>query len=274
MRSQALRRTGAILIAAAVGTFGLSCGDDETSHGLNPLAVIAVASDVSLITVLGLQAHTAGRMTLPPFQAPGSAATPAPTVIACPAITAGGDSLLQLDFGAGCVSDFDSTFGSGLLSFDTNPDPVLNTYNLSSQIDGYSRDGRLVSGELELGDTGVNLVTLTASLVTFSGGGLGGLLSGFLSTTEDMGQSVDYCTVWIASEQSTGAMSIGDDLYGFTITAPLTFSTCCAYPTQGEMTVENSGRSATIDFGDGTCDNQAVMTVGGESQTIVLGIAP
>jgi hypothetical protein len=40
------------------------------------------------------------------------------------------------------------------------------------------------------------------------------------------------------------------------------------------MNVSSSGRSATIDFGDGTCDNQAVLTLGGESQTIVLGFAP
>jgi len=251
----------------------VSCGDDESegNDGLNPLAVIAVASDVSLITVVGLQAHTAGDMTLPVLSAPGLPTELVPAAIVCPAITAPGDSLLVLDFAAGCVSDFDSTFGAGTLTFDVFPDPVLKTYGLSTQIDGYSRDGRSVSGALDIGDTGVNLVNITPTLVAFSGGGLGGVLSAFLSATETSG--VDYCTVWSVSSQSSGAVSIGDDLYNFAVTAPIVFATCCAYPTQGEMTVSSSGKSATIDFGDGTCDNEAVLTLGGESQTIVLGFA-
>ncbi|MCC6839281.1 MAG: hypothetical protein IT230_03905 [Flavobacteriales bacterium] len=60
--------------------------------------------------------------------------------------------------------------------------------------------------------------------------------------------------------------------YTAAITSPLHVQIGCPFITQGIVQVTPEGLPVrTIDFGDGTCDNLAVFTVGGFSITIILG---
>jgi hypothetical protein len=60
-----------------------------------------------------------------------------------------------------------------------------------------------------------------------------------------------------------------------TITSPLIIKAACTptnYPiAQGIITFTRNSKSATLDYGIGTCDNLAVFTIDGASYTIVLG---
>lgn len=61
-----------------------------------------------------------------------------------------------------------------------------------------------------------------------------------------------------------------------TITTPLRVKMSCVAVNKplivsGVITVVRNGHTATLDYGDGTCDNTAVLTVNGNEYTIVIG---
>lgn len=56
-----------------------------------------------------------------------------------------------------------------------------------------------------------------------------------------------------------------------TITNPLLVKLNCNNITQGVITMVRDATTATLDYGDGTCDNQAVFTMNGNSYQIILG---
>lgn len=56
-----------------------------------------------------------------------------------------------------------------------------------------------------------------------------------------------------------------------TITTPLIINATCNHFVEGVITFVKNGNTATLDFGNGTCDNQAVFTVNGNSTPITLG---
>lgn len=55
-----------------------------------------------------------------------------------------------------------------------------------------------------------------------------------------------------------------------TITTPLIIKLNCNNITKGIITFVRNSRTATLDYGDGTCDNQAIFTVNGVPRTITL----
>ena len=55
-----------------------------------------------------------------------------------------------------------------------------------------------------------------------------------------------------------------------TITTPLLVDRTCGYITQGVIEMSSEDKSGSIDFGDGTCDDVAVVTRDGESREIDL----
>lgn len=56
-----------------------------------------------------------------------------------------------------------------------------------------------------------------------------------------------------------------------TITSPLIIKLNCSNIVQGIITFERNGNTATLDYGNGNCDNQAVFTINGISYPIFLG---
>lgn len=61
-----------------------------------------------------------------------------------------------------------------------------------------------------------------------------------------------------------------------TITTPLMVKMSCISTNKpllvsGVITIERNGNTATLDYGDGTCDNTALFTFNGTSVTIVIG---
>jgi hypothetical protein len=69
-----------------------------------------------------------------------------------------------------------------------------------------------------------------------------------------------------------GGVGSQEIAFGFSVTDTMFVSTCCAYPTAGILRITAGGMiPATVDFGDGTCDNVATLTIAGHSQQITLG---
>jgi hypothetical protein len=274
---------GLCVLFAAAGPW-TGCGDDDEGGGgggPNPLAVIATASDVSVLSVLALQAGSLGPLAFPDFgPGPRFAFAPAdtffPPPLLCPMVSATGDSLgdsMTFDFGNGCVSTMDGQLTAGLVAFEAGTNTLGNGLRFSSaDLGGFSRNGRTVlSGELAVEERGM-LLDVDIPFTAFSQGSVDGSLSGSF-TAGPSGDPADpyYCRTWKIGEGS-GTATFGGLDYAFSVLDTLVVSTCCGFPLQGSLTVVREGRTpAFFDFGNGTCDSLAVLTIGGEKQTIVLG---
>jgi hypothetical protein len=65
----------------------------------------------------------------------------------------------------------------------------------------------------------------------------------------------------------------GNKSYRVVVQEPIRIETCCPSPVAGKLFVSASGFSpAVVDFGEGFCDNRAVMT--SEDQTFELVLGP
>lgn len=65
--------------------------------------------------------------------------------------------------------------------------------------------------------------------------------------------------------------SQGSFTFSRNINTPLRREAACQWLTSGNVTISRSGRpSRTIDYGNGSCDNQATVTVNGTTRTITL----
>lgn len=70
---------------------------------------------------------------------------------------------------------------------------------------------------------------------------------------------------------SANGTNINNVSYTVNIDTPLKVSTSCRYITSGVATLKVTGiADRVIDFGDGTCDNSATVTIGKLSYTIPL----
>jgi hypothetical protein len=68
-----------------------------------------------------------------------------------------------------------------------------------------------------------------------------------------------------------GSVTINDTAsYTKTITSPLLFNASCDYISKGVVELTKNGTTATIDYGDGTCDNKATVTINGTTEEINL----
>jgi hypothetical protein len=75
--------------------------------------------------------------------------------------------------------------------------------------------------------------------------------------------------VFLIRGMSSGSQ--GSFTFNRVINTPLRREVSCQWLTSGNVTISRSGRpSRTIDYGNGTCDNQAIVTVNGTTRTITL----
>jgi hypothetical protein len=259
--------------------FGPGCGDEngDENDRPNPAALITLASDLSVATSLALQAETLGEIGLPPA-APrfAPADTLLPGEITCPLVGTTSDSLarfLTLDFADGCVSDLDGLTASGAVVFTVTDNALGNGTRLSAEFQGYARQGRRTEGGLEAEERG-QFLDISMSLLVLTGGSMGGILSGDLVAkrlSDPTGPA--YCRDWMIDEGS-GSMTISGFNYTFDVLDTLVVPTCCGFPVEGALAVTGAGLiPAFFDFGDGTCDSLATLTISGDRQTIALGYA-
>jgi hypothetical protein len=87
-------------------------------------------------------------------------------------------------------------------------------------------------------------------------------VSGF--ETSDKSDDVYYLS-------GSGSIVINDTAsYTKTITSPLLYDASCGYIISGTVELNRNGNVTTIDFGDGTCDDKAIVTTNGTTEEINL----
>ena len=264
-----------------------ACGDNGSSPGRvspEPADMATVASDLALVTGLGLQQATVAKLVSPQVQGAGPGLAPAATdtllreLVTCPLVLRHREaaSSYELRYGAGCVSGFDGLASSGSIQFTVDSEPPFIAFDMSSSFDTFVRGGRRVSGLADIMGATTLRLTLEASGLYMSGRGAGGFFTASLDIApgEDPcgGGDDPLCAGWRVLPGGSGSLSTSLYIYNISVQDTLVVSGCHPHLVRGVIAVTSAGTyPAFIDFGDGTCDDIAIMTVEGRTQTLILG---
>lgn len=206
--------------------------------------------------------------------------------LVCPDVTVGGQNsvtVLTLDYGPapGCTSELDGQVHSGALSISTNGlslNPItfdFTSYTTATTAGDFSIDGG-IEGTINLPARAVALEIVDLLLSGPSGNtAVDGMLTGTLNNNgTPLVLTDDAWTIRgdmvVTADQKVYIVEIEDAL-------PILLRTDCAWPLSGRVSIAvvlgNSGATSppsTLDFGSGTCDDLAMVTVGGVTTTIHL----
>jgi hypothetical protein len=185
---------------------------------------------------------------------------------------------LIVDFGAGCTSG-DNIARSGSITYIFSGKLSTPGTTISATFNNYTVAGYHLGGTYSLlnSTTGSSLSltsTVTAGTITYPNDSSYSF-SGTKTVTVASGSLTDISTFIF---NVTGGYTISNTNTGeslaVTVTTPLEKKESCKYVdagvaafvyTKGSLTV-----GGTLNYGDGTCDNSAVVTIGAATKTITL----
>ncbi len=181
---------------------------------------------------------------------------------------------MTIDFGAGCTSSNNITRKGKLIAVLSGKIRTSGT-TLAVSFDNYSVNGFKLEGNYMItnnGGTGLNFTRQVSNgKLTYPDGTTWYTYTG----THTLVQTGGAGTVTFADDNFsvTGngitTSSAGNSLT-VNITTPLVKAGTCRNISSGIEQFTYNGISGSLNFGDGTCDNQALLTVGILSQTITL----
>jgi hypothetical protein len=181
---------------------------------------------------------------------------------------------ITVDFGSGCT-DNDGKFKSGKVTLTIEKLWEPGT-DVSIEYDNYKEDGASLSGKFTL----QNQSTQSAGIYT--------VLAENIQAADANGYTIAYDAAQTFT-QTAGHISWWDwtdDVYAitgtinsvltngetvdWTIQTPLVKANNCFWVSAGTGTLNINGLDALVDYGDGTCDNKATVTVNGQTYQITL----
>jgi hypothetical protein len=199
----------------------------------------------------------------------------------CAVVTASGSfpaKTITVDFGTGCTNSKGIT-RKGIITIlltDSiqNPGSVTTITFNNFFVNGFKRDGSITRTNTSVAGSNVRSFnrTITNGQIT-SPAGLTWSRSCNLDFLQTAGMATP-CDITDDTYQITGTRTT-TNAQGKTRTAttqtPLQRKMSCSNIDQGILLIQGPNNSATLDFGTGNCDNQAVLTVSGKApKTITL----
>ncbi len=184
---------------------------------------------------------------------------------------------LVLDFGSGCTSA-DGIIRSGKLTYVFTgpiiaPQATATVTFSNYTVNGYGLQGTYVITNNSSEQVGVSINTVVTN--------------GIITYPNTTNYHYSHNRTYIMTAGATTPYDISDDVYSitgnssfsaadgsnivWTISTPLIKAINCPYIKQGVVGFSyNQTINGTIDFGDGTCDSNATITVGSFSEPITL----
>jgi hypothetical protein len=178
---------------------------------------------------------------------------------------------LVIDFGSGCMCA-DGRFRSGqiIVKFTTDANrriagSVVRRRNYFVNYNQHTARRTFT----DLGNGGFNVAVDSASIIRANNGGTHSWTANwtFTPTANNTATVHEYTVTGMAA--GVNRKGVG---YTTTIQTPLLrSSTCFKYYTSGVVSIANNkGKTMLLDYGNGTCDNTATVTVNGRTRTITL----
>jgi hypothetical protein len=277
------------LIGAAVAALAITaCGGDDDPTPQDDVTPVEAAI-AARAAVIGVQTGYSGSSTMIAEHSNKPERTLAPQHLfglVCPDVTLGGQNsvtVLTLDYGPapGCTSELDGQVHSGTVTIGTNGlalNPItfdFTSYTTATTAGDFAIDGG-IEGTINLPARSVALEIVDLLLSGPSGTtAVDGMLTGSLNNNDTpLVLTDDAWTIRgemvVTADQKVYIVEIEE-------AAPILLRTDCAWPLSGRVAISvvlgNSGATsppAALDFGAGTCDDLALVTVGGVTTTVHL----
>jgi hypothetical protein len=189
---------------------------------------------------------------------------------------------LTIDFGNGCTWRGHNM--SGKVVLEVSGKVSAGNATMNGSFEQLSVDGNTLSGKINVttGAAGQSLRNMTFSFtdgkVTTAEGKSVLIASVVATRTQVEGQLTTVSTGGLIAFQddvfeiSFSGNGTGSDGDAFTLSTPtaLRRSMTCRWIATGKVEIKSGIKTASIDFGTGTCDDEAIITVAGEVKTVKL----
>jgi hypothetical protein len=289
-----LKNLPAILLLATAITSLISCKKDKstpsssstaTNNAAANMTANAVTADNIYSDAFSVALQTSSDQSLDIMMQRAGRSTDSPQGIEgtyyCANISVSGSTFpvtVTVDFGTGCKSA-DSITRSGSITYvfsgrlSTPGTTISATFN-NYVVNGYQLNGiytiantttNLNSPQLTTTVTGGNILFPTDTSYSFAGTKTISLASGSIINVSGLVFNI------------TGNYKIGSsygDTLAVTVTTPLEKKVTCQYVDQGvisfDYTKNTDSVSGTLDYGSGTCDDQALLTIGPFTENITI----
>lgn len=189
-----------------------------------------------------------------------------------------------IDFGTSCVNNY-GVYRSGILNV-TFTGPLFNpTSTIVIEPSNFTLNGKAIAGRFVISNASFSKTTGMQYTTELTGGKV--TLADTLVINYACKKTVKQIEGF---ELDRPFQNLSDDVYSITGTAslsydkgPVTGSTAtfttqdalikkwsCQYISKGKLKVDFNNVSGVIDYGDGTCDDKATITVGDKAKEITL----
>ena len=183
--------------------------------------------------------------------------------------------IMTLDFGPGCTG-FDGLTRKGKIIATLSGRIRTAGTSITISFDNYSVNDFKLEGEFSItnnsGNNGLSFTTQTTNgKLTYPGGTLFYAHSGNHTLTQTAGAGTPSFLddSFSLTGSGTTTSSLGNSLT-VNITTALVKKATCANVVSGIEQFTYNNINGTLDFGDGSCDNQALLTIGSYHQTVTL----
>lgn len=186
----------------------------------------------------------------------------------------GGVTFVTLDFGLGCTLN-NGAVVSGLIHFTYGP-VQAGTVTITYSLENFVHNDRAVEGGgslfRERNNAGGNPQhTVNHDLVITFPSGMVAEVDGTREAVwiEGVGSGVWSDNVFSVTGNRSIELSTGFSHYAI-VTEALRKEASCPFVVSGMLDIIHNGTEGVLNYGDGTCDNLAILTVNGVDYTIIL----
>lgn len=183
--------------------------------------------------------------------------------------------IMTLDFASGCTGIDGLTRKGKIIATLSGRIRTAGT-SITISFDNYSVNDFKLEGEFSItnnsGNSGLSFTTQTTNgKLTYPGGTLYYTHSGNHTLTQTAGAGTPSFLddSFSLTGSGTTTSSLGNSLT-VNITTPLVKKATCANIVSGVEQFTYNNINGTLDFGDGSCDNLAALTIGSYHQTVIL----
>jgi len=259
-----------LLVETATMDMEVQAGFDEVFDNVAGIDGVSAGEDLGIYGGSGFG--------LFPARTSGTTQTRCFTVTVTPRERGVFPKTVTLDFGTGCEINGHVRKGK-IITVYSGPLHIPGSKAVT-ELDGYQVDGRSIEGRFVIQNTtepGSNQRRFSRSVtnakMTHLATGKWKMWSGVMVMLQVEGNGTP---LWPADDvyQLTGRRE-GQNSEGRKWVAetasPLVKAFACRWISQGILKVSVSGTVGELNYGDGTCDNEATLTINGRSRTLKLG---
>ncbi|MFK5879155.1 MAG: hypothetical protein QM478_06615 [Flavobacteriaceae bacterium] len=180
---------------------------------------------------------------------------------------------VTLDFEDGC--EVRGHFMAGVMILSYEKDPDLHTRTIAVEFDNFRIDHKLIQGSHSIvrmreNDNGDPQSTATFDVnVTWDNGDTASRVGEKVREwIEGVGTGVWSDNVYLITGHWNTVRRNGDEISG-EVTTPLRRELVCRFLVSGVIDLTKNNRSGSLDFGDGTCDNEALLTLDDGTEIVI-----